>query len=108
MWMPYPNPNNGMAMNPLLGSIQRRVDSTHESDIYGALGAAALQEIFPSKQLNFQQHPPGIQADQMFYRQQQAAQFLFHPQEQPLHQTQQPLQQQKTLTKGYKVTLYSD
>lgn len=66
--------SQGLGLNSW-GPIQHRFNSTIESEVYAALGAAALEEILPSKQLHLQQQ--SMQPDQMLCRPQ--AQTQQHP-----------------------------
>ncbi|MCO5592234.1 hypothetical protein L7F22_046232 [Adiantum nelumboides] len=93
MWMQFQNgaggyggmATQGMGMNPLLGSMQLRFDSVVEPDVYDAMGAAALQEISPSKQLQFQQQQQKLQPDPLLFRAQPQLQqqlpYLYVPQQ---------------------------
>nr|ARR29256.1 auxin response factor 6 [Ceratopteris pteridoides] len=112
MWMHFQNSaagygglaTPGMGMNPLMGSMQLRFDTGAEPDVYDAMGAAALQEISPPKQLQLQQQQQQqkVQPDPLLYRAQSQLQqqlpypYLLQQRPQQLQipaQTHPPLQQ---------------
>ncbi|MCO5565040.1 hypothetical protein L7F22_018710 [Adiantum nelumboides] len=109
-WLQFQNGNigstnlvtQGMGINSWLGSVQPKAEFTIESDPYNVLGAVALHETYPSKQLHFQQQPQIVLPDQMMFKSQiesqqqsqqsRVSQILQQPQHLsgPLHQQQLP------------------
>lgn len=96
MWAQFQNGNNGYnglaiqgaGISPLRGRMQHIYDSSVGSGMYDGVGTAALQDIFPSKQLHFQQQ--SMQLDQMQFKAQlhpqqhsQSLPFLQQQQQQP-------------------------
>nr|ARR29255.1 auxin response factor 6 [Ceratopteris pteridoides] len=127
-WMQFQNGNmgpsgpaaglisQGMGISSWLGSLQPKSELTFDSDAYGMLNATTVNDIYPSKQLHFQQsqfnpynhmlYKPQTQPQQQLQQldisqillqqeqQQQQQQRHHHQQHQQQHQQQSQHQQQ--------------